>query len=223
MADILVIDDDRELCELLTDYLASEGLSVETEHDGRRGLERALGGDYRLVVLDVMLPSMSGFEVLSALRASSRVPVVMLSARGQAVDRIVGLEMGADDYLGKPFEPRELVARMRAVQRRVERPTDAAVLIEGELELRVASRTALLGGEELALTSAELDILELLLQYVGTVVSRETLYTRALGRRFSPSDRSIDVHMSNLRRKLGADRIKTVRGQGYLFAAEPTT
>ena len=221
MADILVIDDDRELCELLDAYLGSEGLSIEAVHDGRQGLERALRGEHRLVVLDVMLPSMSGFEVLRALRETSRLPVVMLTARGDAVDRIVGLEMGADDYLAKPFEPRELVARIRAVHRRVEGPADADVLVEGELELRLASRTALLGGEPLALTSGELDILELLLRYVGKVVSREMLYTKALGRHFSPADRSVDVHVSNLRRKLGADRIKTVRGQGYLFAREP--
>jgi len=222
VADILVIDDDRELCELLDEYLGSEGFSVEAVHDGRHGLERALRREHRLVVLDVMLPSMSGFEVLRALRESSRVPVVMLTARGDAVDRIVGLEMGADDYLAKPFEPRELVARIRAVHRRVEGPADGEVLIEGGLELRVASRTALLVGELLPLTSGELDVLELLLRYVGKVVSREMLYTKALGRHFSPSDRSVDVHVSNLRRKLGAARIKTVRGQGYLFAREPT-
>ncbi len=226
-ADILVIDDDVELCELLTEYLGAEGFRVEAVHDGRAGLERAGQGDHALVVLDVMLPGHSGFEVLRRLRESSQVPVVMLTARGQDVDRIVGLEMGADDYLAKPFNPRELVARNRAIQRRLER-TDVGpgeVLSVGDVSLMVAARTVLRAGEEVALTSAEITLLEVLLRAAGSVVSREDLSHRVLGRRFSPYDRSIDVHVSNLRKKLGAstsgrERIKTVRGHGYLYALE---
>ncbi len=226
---ILVVDDDVELCELLTEYLGAEGFSVESVHDGRVGLTRASSGAHALIVLDVMLPGQNGFELLRRLRESSQVPVVMLTARGQDVDRIVGLEMGADDYLAKPFNPRELVARIRAIQRRLEREVRAArepreVLAVGDLELDVGSRTVLRGGEEVALTSAELTLLEVLLRAAGTVVTREDLSERVLERRFSPYDRSIDVHVSNLRKKLGPtpngrERIKTVRGHGYLYAA----
>ncbi len=226
---ILVVDDDVELCELLTEYLGAEGFSVESVHDGRVGLTRASSGAHALLVLDVMLPGQNGFELLRRLRESSQVPVVMLTARGQDVDRIVGLEMGADDYLAKPFNPRELGARIRAIQRRLEREVRAArepreVLAVGDLELDVGSRTVLRGGEEVALTSAELTLLEVLLRAAGTVVTREDLSERVLERRFSPYDRSIDVHVSNLRKKLGPtpngrERIKTVRGHGYLYAA----
>lgn len=227
-ADILVIDDDVELCELLTEYLGAEGFAVEAVHDGRAGLERAGAGEHSLVVLDVMLPGHNGFEVLRRLRESSQVPVVMLTARGQDVDRIVGLEMGADDYLAKPFNPRELVARIRAIQRRLERADDgsrAEVLAVGDVSLHVAARAVMRGGEEIALTSAEITLLEVLLRAAGSVVSREDLSHRVLGRRFSPYDRSIDVHVSNLRKKLGPsasgrERIKTVRGHGYLYALE---
>lgn len=229
-ADILVIDDDVELCDLLIEYLGAEGFAVHAVHDGREGLARASAGEHALVVLDVMLPGHNGFEVLRRLREVSQVPVVMLTARGQDVDRIVGLEMGADDYLAKPFNPRELVARIRAIQRRLDRLEDTPasageVLSAGDVELHVASRTVLRGGEEIALTSAELTLLEVLLRAAGTVVSREDLSSRVLGRRFSPYDRSIDVHVSNLRKKLGPapsgrERIKTVRSHGYLYALE---
>ncbi len=227
---ILVVDDDVELCELLSEYLGAEGFAVEAVHDGREGLVRASERAHSLVVLDVMLPGLNGFDVLRRLRESSQVPVVMLTARGQDVDRIVGLEMGADDYLAKPFNPRELVARIRAIQRRLDREAEgprerAEVLTVGDLSLFVASRTVRRGGEDVALTSAELTLLEVLLRAAGTVVSREDLSLRVLDRRFSPYDRSIDVHVSNLRKKLGPspsgrERIKTVRGHGYLYAVE---
>jgi two-component system, OmpR family, response regulator CpxR len=230
-AGILVIDDDVELCDLLSEYLGAEGFAVEAVHDGREGLARATSGGFALLVLDVMLPGQNGFEVLRRLREVSQVPVVMLTARGEDVDRIVGLEMGADDYLAKPFNPRELVARIRAIQRRLERTDDETrgvgeVLAVGDVELRLASRTVLRGDDEVALTSAELTLLEVLLRDAGSVVSREDLSQRVLGRRFSPYDRSIDVHVSNLRKKLGLstrgkERIKTVRGHGYLYAVEP--
>ena len=230
--EILVIDDDVELCELLTEYLGAEGFRVEAAHDGRSGLVRAVSGEHGLVVLDVMLPEQNGFEVLRRLRETSKVPVLMLTARGQDVDRIVGLEMGADDYLAKPFNPRELVARIRAIHRRLERVVlapereAAEVLMEGDVELHVAACMTRLGGVELALTTAELGLLEMLLRSAGAVVSRESISEQVLGRRFSPYDRSIDVHVSNLRKKLGRtphghERIKTVRGHGYLYAREP--
>ena len=224
MGDILVIDDDVELCELLTEYFADEGLAVEAVHDGAKGLARAASGAHAIVILDVMLPGGNGFEVLRKLRESSSVPVLMLTARGQDVDRIVGLEMGADDYLAKPFHPRELIARVRAIGRRARGPAPTReALADGGVELDVEARTARVGGAVIALTSAELDLLETLLRSVGRVVSRDALCERVLGRRHSPFDRSIDVHVSNLRRKLGPDadgleRIKTVRGHGYLWA-----
>jgi two-component system response regulator CpxR len=224
--EILVIDDDVELCELLTEYLGAEGFVVSSVHDGREGLARALSAEPSLVVLDVMLRGQNGCEVLRRLRESSNVPVIMLTARGQDVDRIVGLEMGADDYLAKPFNPRELVARIRAIHRRLDRDDPRGeVITVGDVELRVGSRTALVKDVEVALTSAELTLLEVLLRAAGSVVSREDLSNRVLERRFSPLDRSIDVHVSNLRKKLGPapsgrERIKTVRGHGYLYAVD---
>jgi len=234
MNHILVIDDDVELCELLTDYLTREGLQVETAHDGERGAERALSGEHALVVLDIMLPGSSGFDVLRRIRAGSKVPVLMLTARGDDVDRIVGLEMGADDYLPKPFNPRELVARIRAIRRRVEPrleretgPGKAAErVVVGDVQLDPGARVVLQRGHPVDLTSVEFTLLEVLLRASGQVVAREELAKEVLGRRLSPYDRSIDVHVSSLRRKLGhqlgdAERIKTVRGVGYLYAHPP--
>jgi two-component system response regulator CpxR len=225
--DILIIDDDAELCALLRDYLAQEGFSVEAVHEGESGLVRALSQEHALVILDVMLPGRSGFDVLRRLRETSRIPVLMLTARGDDVDRIVGLEMGADDYLPKPFNPRELVARIRAVQRRSGAPSPGTgsagleTLRAGDLELRPLARTVRCAGEDVTLTGAEFALLAVLLETPGRVVSRETLSDRVLGRPWSPLDRSIDVHVSNLRRKLGTrddggDRIRTVRGSGYV-------
>ncbi len=227
---ILVIDDDTELCELLSEYLGAEGFEVSATAKPDDGVEQALSGRYDLVVLDVMLPGGSGFEVLRALRSRSAIPVVMLTARGDEVDRIVGLEMGADDYLPKPFNPRELVARIRAIERRVEARTPdraeanrPAPLIVGDLQLDPGNRTVVRGGEPVALTSVEFDILTVFLNGAGKIISREDLTREALGRPHSPHDRSVDVHVSSLRQKLGpapsgAERIKTVRGSGYLYA-----
>lgn len=218
-AHILLIDDDLELCELLREYLEDEGFSLETAHDGEAGLERAKSGEHDLVVLDVMMPKMGGLDVLRALRATSAVPVLMLTARGRDVDRIVGLEMGADDYLAKPFNPRELLARIRAVGRRASREPSSPSKIEvAGVAVHPGSRTATLNGEPVHLTTAEFALLEALLARAGEVVDREALAEIVLGRRFSPLDRSLDVHVSNLRKKLGKGRIKTVRGHGYLFA-----
>ncbi|MDT8420139.1 MAG: response regulator transcription factor [Desulfuromonadales bacterium] len=226
---ILVIDDDLALCELLVEYLIPEGFEVETVNDGEQGVEAALSEEYGLVVLDVMLPRMNGFDVLRHIREKSRIPVIMLTARGDDIDRIVGLEMGADDYLPKPFNPRELVARIRAIQRRAESSVDLPQqesamgdLQIGDLVLKSRSREVFCRGGEKELTSVEFNLLEVLLRRAGQVISREDLVQQVLGRQLSPYDRSIDVHISALRKKLGplpqgSERIKTVRGVGYLY------
>jgi DNA-binding response OmpR family regulator len=226
---VLVVDDDVELCELVKEFLEPEGLQVEAVHNGNRGLERALTGEHALVVLDVMLPGMNGLDVLRKLRASSTIPVLLLTARGQDVDRIVGLELGADDYLPKPFNPRELVARIRAILRRTrseagERQAPQTSVHVGDVELNPATRTVLRSGEAVDLTAVEFNLLDVLLREAGRVVTRDELAKIALGRLFSPYDRSIDMHISKLRKKLGEDgkggeRIKTVRGVGYIYAA----
>ena len=224
---ILVIDDDHGLCALLHEYLTAEGFSIEAVHDGTKGAALACADSYDLVVLDVMLPGLNGFEVLRKIRAGSAVPVVMLTARGEEVDRIVGLELGADDYLPKPFNPRELVARIRAIQRRsaTQQKSDAvpeAVLTVGDLTLDPGRRAVLQAGQELPLTSVEFAVLEVLITQAGRVVSREELCSQALGRQSNSYDRSIAVHISSLRRKLGAakdggERLKSVRGVGYIY------
>ncbi len=222
---ILLIDDDWELCDLLREYLSAEGYDVEAVHDGATGVQRAVEGSYDLVVLDVMLPGLNGFEVLRRVRSASTVPILMLTARGEEIDRILGLEMGADDYLPKPFNHRELLARLRAIQRRLTtaRPEpEPETLTVGEVRMVVRPRTVRCGGILLDLTSAEFALLKLLLHRAGTILSREELLMAANGRRLSYNDRSIDVHMSNLRRKLGptadgTERIKSVRGIGYIY------
>lgn len=220
---ILIVDDDIELAELLCRQLEREGFEVETAADGPTGLEAALSCRSDVVVLDVMLPGLDGFEVLRRLRTASQVPVLMLTARGEDIDRIVGLEMGADDYLPKPFNPRELVARLRAILRRAnpEAPAEDALLV-GDLEVDPGARTVHRDGVEIDLTGVEFSLLEELVDRAGQVVTREHLYRAVLGRRQSSLDRSLDVHISSLRRKLGplpqgGDRIKTVRGVGYLY------
>jgi DNA-binding response OmpR family regulator len=218
---LLVIDDDQELCAMLVEYLGPEGFGILTAATGPAGLEQLARAPVDLVVLDVMLPELSGFEVLRRIRAASRVPVIMLTARGEEVDRVVGLELGADDYLAKPFSPRELVARIRAVLRRMagESVGIDGLLHWGPLRLDLRARRALADGRDLALTSAELRILELLMRADTRTVSRDELMIQALGRRVLPTDRSLDTHVSNLRRKLSrcTDRVsvQSVRGAGY--------
>ena len=218
-AQLLLVDDDAELCAMLREYLEPEGFGAESAENGQSALERLARGGIDLVVLDVMLPGLSGFEVLRRLRATSRVPVLMLTARGEEIDRVVGLEMGADDYLAKPFSPRELVARIRAVLRRMADAPAGGLLAFGTLTLDVRAHRAQVEGEDLELTSAELRILELLMQADTRTVAREELMQQALGRRLLPTDRSLDTHVSNLRRKLArfTDRIRIqgVRGAGY--------
>jgi len=224
MERILIVDDDADLYQLVREFLQPEGFQVEAAYDGPRGLERALSGDYGLVVLDVMLPEMGGLDVLRNLRQKSNVPVLILTARGEDVDRIVGLEIGADDYLPKPFNPRELLARMRAILRRshdsANQPSNK--LQVGDVELDPGTRRVQSNGKKVELTAVEFKLLEQLLRSAGRVVEREDLAQEVLGRKLSPYDRSLDVHVSNLRKKLGPaaggeDCIQTIRGVGYLF------
>jgi len=225
---VLLVDDDVQLCKLLTERLASEGFSIETVHDGSRGLERALSMEHSLVVLDLMLPAMSGLDVLRRLRKVSPVPVLMLTARGEESDRIQGLELGADDYVPKPFNPRELIARMRAILRRTARAeASAGPSVVGDLRIDPAVREAWLEDVQLHLTSVEFTLLEVFMRDAGRILSREQLTHAVLGRKLGPFDRVIDVHVSNLRRKIGGaqdvQRIKAVRGSGYMFVARPNT
>jgi DNA-binding response OmpR family regulator len=219
---LLIVDDDVELCRLLTERLSTEGFSIEAAHDGPRGLHRALSQKHALVILDLMLPGMSGMDVLRNLRAQSSIPVLMLTARGEDIDRILGLELGADDYLPKPFNPRELIARARAILRRTARPTDTAdILIVDDVRLDPAARDVSVNGIQLDVTSVEFSLLEALLRDAGRIVTREQLTETVLGRKLGSFDRVIDVHVSNLRKKLSrvhaGERIKAVRGSGYLF------
>jgi DNA-binding response OmpR family regulator len=206
---------------MLVEYLGPEGFVTSTAATGPAGLEELARSPVDLVILDVMLPQLSGFEVLRRIRAVSRVPVIMLTARGEEVDRVVGLEMGADDYLAKPFSPRELVARIRAVMRRVpgEGGTAGGLIVWGPLRLDLRAHRAQVGEQDLELTSAELRILELLVRADTRTVTRDELMNQALGRRLLPTDRSLDTHVSNLRRKIArcTDRInvQSVRGTGY--------
>jgi two-component system, OmpR family, response regulator CpxR len=231
MPTILVIDDDRELCDLLRDYLGPEGYEVTAVHHGEQGVVEALSGKYAFVILDVMLPGLGGFEILRRVRAKSQIPVLMLTARGSDLDRILGLEIGADDYLPKPFNPLELVARMRAIQRRAggehrseSRPRE--ILRVGDVMVDFQARLVEVDGTAVDLTSVEFGLLVELLRSAGSVVSRDHLSKFALGRKLQPFDRSIDMHMSNLRNKLrggraGVGAIQTVRGEGYVFTLPP--
>jgi two-component system, OmpR family, response regulator CpxR len=225
MEKILIIDDDVALCELVTEYLEPLGFQVEAVHRGDSGVELARQSEHDLILLDVMLPGQNGFEVLRHIRESSKIPVLMLTARGDDVDRIVGLEIGADDYLPKPFNPRELAARIRAILRRSsgrEGLENSQTLVVGDVEMELGTRLVRRGGKIIELTAVEYDVLEKLLRAAGRIMTREELSRDVLGRSPSPFDRSIDMHISNLRKKLGhqvghAERIKTVRGVGYIY------
>ena len=217
---LLLIDDDTELCAMLGEYLEPEGFTVTALHDGESGARSALSGAFDVVVLDVMMPRLNGIEALRRIRVASSVPVLMLTAKGDDVDRIVGLELGADDYLPKPFNPRELVARLRAILRRGVTATENTRVNAGPLVIRPGERTADWRGEALDLTSTEFNLLEVLARHAGHVVSKGDLAEQALGRRLTRFDRSIDMHMSKLRNKLGLlddgrSPIQTVRGLGY--------
>lgn len=217
-----MVDDDAELCALLSEFLTREGFAVDCECDGREGLARALEVKHDVIILDVMLPGMDGFEILQRLREQSRVPVLMLTARGEDVDRIAGLELGADDYLQKPFNPRELTARIRAILRRIERPPSGGRLEVNGVTLDPGTREVVSDGRAIPTTTLEFDILEILMRQAGRVVSRDALMENLYNRKATPFDRSVDMHVSHLRKKLegGRELIKTIRGVGYQFRSQ---
>ncbi|MFP5507241.1 MAG: response regulator [Gammaproteobacteria bacterium] len=222
MPRILLADDDAELCEMLSEYLGAEGFAVDAVHDGEAALVQARAQDYDLLVLDVMMPRKNGFDVLRELRARSQLPVLILTARGDDVDSVLGLELGADDYLAKPSNPRVLVARIRAVLRRAHGQDGDGTQRLGDLELHAGTREVLLDDRPVTVTSTEYCVLEVLVGAAGRLVAKDELSRQALGRELGRWDRSIDMHISNLRRKLGplpdgGERIKTVRGQGYQY------
>jgi DNA-binding response OmpR family regulator len=222
---VLLVDDDVQLCSSLTRLLNMDGFCVKSVHDGESGLRHALDGKYELVILDVMLPGGDGRKVLRRIRLTSQVPVIMLTARGDEADRITGLEGGADDYLPKPFNPRELVARMRAVLRRKSGSAPHEIFKLGDLHIDCDHRKVMRDGGEVTLTGAEFDILLLLVRSAGKVLSRDEIAQAALGRPIGSFDRSIDNHVSNLRKKLGSrvgdvERIQNVRGAGYVYTGE---
>lgn len=221
---VLLIDDDVELCELMREFFAARGITVESSHDGRRGLARALAGEHDLILLDVMLPGLEGFEVLRQLRRRSAVPIIMLTARTARDDRVAGLDAGADDYLPKPFEPDELIARIRAVLRRSGRPAGGGseVLEVNGVRLVPGTREVWCSGIPADITTTEFEILELLIRSAGRIISRNEMAGVIYRRPVSAKDRSLDVHVSHLRKKLGSQGtlIRTIRGVGYLFCAE---
>ena len=229
---ILLVDDDVELCELMSRFLQSEGIEAAYTHDGHSGLEQACSGNFDLAVLDIMMPGKSGMDVLREIRQQSKLPVIMLTARGEEMDRIIGLELGADDYVPKPCNPRELAARIRAVLRRAESiaPPEQTpqVIHAGSIEWHPQSHTVYDQGNQMELTSTEYSILAMLIEHAGEVVSKQTLSESALGKRLGPFDRALDVHIGHLRKKLsclpdGAPRIKTIRSVGWLFISDQHT
>ncbi len=226
MTPVLLVDDDIELTAMLVQYLQREGFEAQAVHDGESGVLAAVSGRYAIAVLDVMMPGMSGMDVLRRIRATSRLPILMLTARGDNIDRIVGLDMGADDYIPKPCTPGELVARLRAVLRRTASDAElgsngvAKRLVRGSLELVVSSRTATWQGRLLELTGTEFSLLEVLARHAGQLVSRQEISKSAFGRPLERFDRRIDVHISSIRQKLGLrpdgqSWIQSVRGMGY--------
>ncbi len=228
---LLIVDDDHALVNLLKRFLEGEGFQVDAAYDHATGLSAALAAEHELIILDVMLPGGTGFELLKLVRQQSKVPVLLLTARGEAVDRILGLEIGADDYLAKPFDPRELVARIRAIFRRTReaapgaKPDHDEVLTVGDIVMSLATRTVTCSNAPVELTSVEFNVLELLLRNAGSVVTREQIAEVALGRPLNAFDRSVDVHVSRLRKKLAGcptsaeELIRPIRGVGYFLAA----
>ena len=221
-----MIDDDTGRCELLSEYLTAQGFEIQSVHDGEQGLKLAQANDYALILLDVMLPTLDGFEVLKQLRQTKLTPVIMLTAKGEDFDRIFGLELGADDYIPKPFNHRELLARVKAITRRIEHinslnvATTSKLLVNG-ITVNLAARESSIDGSTLTLTGTEYEILTLLCKNAGEVVSKEQISEEVLGRRLASFDRSIDMHVSNIRKKIAehipGERIKTMRGTGYVF------
>ncbi len=229
MQKVLLIDDDQELCQLLGEYLTTEGFKVDMAHDGQKALELADKNLYMLIVLDVMLPVRNGFDVLKTLRQHNQVPVIMLTAKGDTVDRVIGLEIGADDYLAKPCDPRELVARIRAILRRASQNDSSLPQVEklssGKLSLHLGTRTTTWENAEVPLTGTEFSVLEILVRRAGQVISKDEMTEQALNRKLTPYDRSIDVHVSNIRKKIAQagstrDLIINVRGAGYMLTLQ---
>lgn len=224
---VLIADDDIGFCELLSEYLQSQGFAVSAVHDGLAAIEAVERGGHDVLVLDVMMPKADGLRVLEKLRGGRHIPVVMLTARGEDIDRIVGLELGADDYLAKPCNPRELAARLRAVLRRTHPAADESGPLRcGDLALLPGARSVQLGGRSVEVTGAEFDVLQALIEDAGEVITKDELARRALRRRLGVFDRSIDMHISRLRQKLGphhdgSPRIRAVRNRGYLYVALP--
>ena len=223
MSRVLLVDDDDTLTELLAEYLGAEGLEVSRAPDAEKGVQEILNNPYDVVVLDSMMPKMNGLDVLKTVRAQSKIPIIMLTAKGDDIDRIIGLEMGADDYVPKPCQPRELLARINAILRRAQQSgenpaSNASSITASNVTLYPAKRQAEVGDKPLELTSTEFNLLEVLMRHAGQVVSKDTLSEEALDRKLAKFDRSIDVHISSIRHKLGdASLIQTVRGLGYLF------
>ncbi|PLX69078.1 MAG: DNA-binding response regulator [Denitrovibrio sp.] len=222
---ILLIDDDIELCELLAEYLATEGYEIRAIHNGAEGADTVLAEDFDLIILDVMLPGMGGFDVLKTIRTHKKTPILMLTAKGDDIDKILGLEMGADDYMPKPYNPRELLARIKAILRRTKTKQDSSSKPEkitiGNFQLDLGQLTVQYKGNTIPLTVVEFNILELMVENIGKVVTREDIALKVLGRELSPFDRSIDVHVSNIRKKSGnTDIIKSIRGSGYQLLTE---
>ena len=227
---LLLIDDDHELAELLVDYLNQQGFTVQCCFDGQSGLELAYKGEFDLILLDVMMPKLNGFEVLKALGTEYKTPILMLTAKGDDSDKVKGLELGADDYLAKPFHHQELLARIKAILRRIdivtqqhqqETTTDSSILAVNDIELNHATRSVTCHTNAITLTGTEYQILTMLMENCGKVIAKESLSEQVLNRKLAPFDRSIDVHVSNIRRKFSPycdiEKIKTVRGTGYLF------
>ncbi len=227
---ILLIDDDHELAELLVDYLALQGFIVHCCFDGQQGLEHAYNDKFELILLDVMMPKLNGFEVLKALGPAHKTPILMLTAKGDNNDKVLGLELGADDYLAKPFHHQELLARIKAILRRISLVNqhnqqllqkERTTLLVNNIEMNHGTRTVLCHQNPVALTGTEYQILTLLIEKQGQIIAKDTISQQVLGRKLSLFDRSIDVHIGNIRRKFlpfcADDKIKTVRGAGYLF------
>ncbi len=222
---VLLIDDDARLADLLNGYFVDHDVGLTSARDGASGLDALSRGTFDAVLLDVMMPGMNGLEVLRRIRQKSGIPVLMLTARGDEADRVVGLELGADDYVPKPFSPRELLARLRAVLRRTQPETASERIAVGRVEVDVGARTAKVEGQPIDLTGLELDILVALMRRAGRVVPREALLSEAGREDIIVSERTVDVHISHLRKKLGDDPrspslIRTVRGVGYVFVRD---
>ncbi|MGR0278774.1 response regulator transcription factor [Marinomonas dokdonensis] len=228
MVKLLLADDDARLSDLIKDYFVGEGYEVSHAWNGREALALMAQDTPDIVILDVMMPELDGFETLKQIRNKSSLPVIMLTAKGDDIDRILGLEMGADDYLSKPFNPRELLARIKAILRRASQEKEGDSTADLELSgvlLRRKNRTVFLEGEPVELTSSEYTLLECMMMVPGQVLTKQELSEKALGRKLTMYDRSLDMHISNLRKKIGnldnsEPRIKTVRGVGYIFVAD---